>query len=76
MKLSAGRLTGVAWEGSGLRLGILLDTNLYLAIVKPAYKVSRARAHVTSSQHSQFFSGHIAAKRSSTRIVTSTHAMK
>ncbi|KAI6210654.1 WD repeat-containing protein 35 [Aphelenchoides besseyi] len=39
MKLSAGRMTGVSWEGSGLRLGILLDMNLYLAIVKPAYKM-------------------------------------
>lgn len=41
MKLSAGRMAGVAWEGSGLRLGILLDMSLYLAIVKPAYKVSK-----------------------------------
>lgn len=39
MKLSAGRMVGVSWEGSGLRLGILLDMSLYLAIVKPAYKV-------------------------------------
>lgn len=41
MKLSAGRMAGVAWEGSGLRLGILLDMSLYLAIVKPAYKASK-----------------------------------
>jgi hypothetical protein len=39
MKLSTGRMAGVAWEGTGLRLGILLDMSLYLAIVKPAYKV-------------------------------------
>ncbi|CAD5234713.1 unnamed protein product [Bursaphelenchus xylophilus] len=38
MKLSAGKLSGITWEGSGLRLGIIMDSNLYLAIVKPAYK--------------------------------------
>lgn len=40
MKLSSGRMAGFAWEGSGLRLAILIDNNFYLAVVKPAYKVT------------------------------------
>ncbi|CAD5229090.1 unnamed protein product [Bursaphelenchus okinawaensis] len=38
MKLTAGKLSGITWEGSGLRLVVTIDAFIYLAIVKPAYK--------------------------------------
>lgn len=33
-------MTGVAWEGGGLRIGLAVDSYLYFANIRPDYKVN------------------------------------
>lgn len=36
-------MTGVAWEGGGLRIGLAVDSYLYFANIRPDYKVNTLR---------------------------------
>ncbi|KAL3125948.1 hypothetical protein niasHT_009477 [Heterodera trifolii] len=38
IRLAAGHLSGIAWEASGYRIGALIDTNIYLVVMKLAYQ--------------------------------------
>lgn len=33
-------MTGVAWEGGGLRIGLAVDSFIYFANIRPDYKVN------------------------------------
>lgn len=33
-------MTGVAWEGGGLRIGLAVDSYIYFANIRPDYKVN------------------------------------
>lgn len=37
-------MTGVAWEGGGLRIGLAVDSYLYFANIRPDYKVNTLRS--------------------------------
>lgn len=34
------QMTGVAWEGGGLRIGLAVDSYIYFANIRPDYKVN------------------------------------
>jgi len=36
--LAPGHFAGIAWESSGHRLGALIDTNIYLVVIKFPYR--------------------------------------
>ena len=38
IRLAAGHFAGIAWESSGHRIGALIDTNIYLVVMKLPYK--------------------------------------
>lgn len=40
LKLPPKNFTGFSWQGNGLRIAIVIDNNLYLAYIKPGYKVT------------------------------------
>lgn len=40
IRLTAGDFVGMAWESSGHRIGALIDTNIFLVVIKHSYKVS------------------------------------
>ncbi|KAI3408169.1 WD repeat-containing protein 35 [Globodera pallida] len=37
IRLAAGHFSGIAWEGSGYRIGALIDTSIYLVVMKRPY---------------------------------------
>ncbi|KAI1714229.1 WD repeat-containing protein 35 [Ditylenchus destructor] len=38
IRLAAGNFAGIAWESTGLRIGALIDTNIFLVVIKYPYK--------------------------------------
>jgi hypothetical protein len=38
IRLAAGHFAGIAWESSGHRIGALIDTNIYLVVMKLPYR--------------------------------------
>jgi len=38
IRLASGNFAGIAWESSGLRVGALIDTNIFLVVIKFPYK--------------------------------------
>uniref|UniRef100_A0A914HN51 WD repeat-containing protein 55 homolog n=1 Tax=Globodera rostochiensis TaxID=31243 RepID=A0A914HN51_GLORO len=38
IRLAAGHLSGIAWEASGYRIGALIDTSIYLVVMKRPYQ--------------------------------------
>lgn len=42
LKVPGKQMTGVAWEGRGLRIGLAVDSYLYFANIRPDYKVKHA----------------------------------
>uniref|UniRef100_A0A183BUW6 ANAPC4_WD40 domain-containing protein n=1 Tax=Globodera pallida TaxID=36090 RepID=A0A183BUW6_GLOPA len=38
IRLVAGHLSGIAWEASGYRIGALIDTSIYLVVIKRPYQ--------------------------------------
>src|SRR3954468_6665815 len=40
IRLAAGNFAGIAWESTGLRIGALIDTNIFLIVIKFPYKWS------------------------------------
>lgn len=43
LKVPGKQMTGVGWEGGGLRIGLAVDSYLYFANIRPDYKVNRRR---------------------------------
>lgn len=43
LKVPGKQMTGVAWEGGGLRIGLAVDSYLYFANIRPDYKVNTLR---------------------------------
>lgn len=41
LKVPGKQMTGVAWEGGGLRIGLAVDSYLYFANIRPDYKVQK-----------------------------------
>lgn len=39
LKVPGKQMTGVGWEGGGLRIGLAVDSYLYFANIRPDYKV-------------------------------------
>lgn len=44
LKVPGKQMTGVAWEGGGLRIGLAVDSYLYFANIRPDYKVNTLRS--------------------------------
>lgn len=40
LKVPGKQMTGVAWEGGGLRIGLAVDSYIYFANIRPDYKVN------------------------------------
>lgn len=40
LKVPGKQMTGVAWEGGGLRIGLAVDSFIYFANIRPDYKVN------------------------------------
>lgn len=41
-------MTGIAWEGAGLRIALAVDSYLYFANIRPDYKVKLKKANTKS----------------------------
>lgn len=39
LKVPGKQMTGIAWEGAGLRIALAVDSYLYFANIRPDYKV-------------------------------------
>lgn len=42
-------MTGIAWEGAGLRIALAVDSYLYFANIRPDYKVKLKKQTNTKS---------------------------
>ena len=40
LKVPGKQMTGVGWEGGGLRIGLAVDSYIYFANIRPDYKVN------------------------------------
>lgn len=40
LKVHGKQMTGVSWEGGGLRIALAVDSYIYFANIRPDYKVS------------------------------------
>lgn len=40
LKVPGKQISGVAWEGGGLRIGLPVDNYMYFANIRPDYKVN------------------------------------
>lgn len=46
LKVPGKQMTGVSWEGGGLRIALAVDAYIYFANIRPDYKVNSTKISI------------------------------